>query len=88
MILLIVLLIWATCGVLAYGLTFGYFIGRYPMLSAKKETGLALHTAVLGPIGLVIALSFGAYKYPLRFRPQTEEELNADFNKWVDGGYK
>ncbi len=74
MIILIALIaFWATCGVLAYGLTFAYFQLEYKdivhlpgMASDSRRTAMVMASA--GPIGLVVALACGGTKHGLKFR--------------------
>ena len=81
MLLIVLLLAWIPCGVLAYGLTLGFFQNRFASIAYKKRTAdqvLAATYAILGPIGLFVAAlgsRFGAYG--LRWRPLSYEEYLA-----------
>jgi hypothetical protein len=46
---------YAVCGVLTYGLTFGWFQNRFPGIAAcyyKDDMALAMLASMLGPVGL------------------------------------
>lgn len=63
--------IWVLSGTLAYGFTFAYFQGRYPMLAKKEEAtdrATALSMAVWGPFGLVVAVERGGWRYGLKYK--------------------
>lgn len=62
---------WYGCGVVAYGLTFGYFMGEYPELMfvfERKWRDLALQVSSLGCAGLAIALFHGHGKHGAKYR--------------------
>ena len=72
-ILIAIIAFWATCGVLAYGLTFAYFQLEYKdiadlpgMASDSRRTARLM--AIAGLIGLVVALACGGAKHGLKFR--------------------
>lgn len=53
------LLMWLTCGICAYGLTFAYFQRQWPALAEEKygsDFKFALLTGTLGPFGLYVSL--------------------------------
>jgi hypothetical protein len=53
------LVAWITCGTIAYGLTFAYFQRKYLVIaeaSVSEDRAFACLMAVLGPVGLLIAL--------------------------------
>ena len=63
--------IWIVCGVWAYGLTFGHFQRRWPEIAKGMESShraLALLLAIVGPLGVFIALTNGSAKHGLKFR--------------------
>ena len=69
--------IWIVCGVWAYGLTFGYFQGRWPVLTKSMEGGhriLALNIAIGGPFGVCFVLWEGGIQYGLKFRSSERNE--------------
>ncbi len=69
--------IWIVCGVWAYGLTFGYFQGKWPNIAKGFESlhrRLALTIAVGGPLGVGFALWEGGTKYGLKFRSSERNE--------------
>lgn len=71
-ILSITALLWIGCGVLAYGLTFAHFQGKYPTIAIETlpdDRRVATFMAIAGPIGLFVALIQGEpRKYGLRFK--------------------
>lgn len=64
--------VWAVCGILAYGLTLGYFQREFVVLGEKTRAGnvvLALLMFLIGPIGLIVAfLSSGFGHHGFRWR--------------------
>ncbi len=63
--------VWIACGVLAYGLTFGHFQRRWPGIAKEMRSNhraLALLLAIVGPLGVFIALTNGSAKHGLKFR--------------------
>lgn len=46
-------LVWVLCGVLAYGITFGYFTREYPRSNPREHIAISVVMAVSGPFGLV-----------------------------------
>jgi hypothetical protein len=57
--LLIILGIWALCGLLAYGVVFAHLQGEYPDLAQRdrqRDKNFALSIAWSGPIGLIVSL--------------------------------
>lgn len=75
---IIILLIWAACGVVAYGLTFAYFQKEFALISKEKvgaDVLLAAATAILGPFGVVICFLVGeGCEHGLLFRPLSDEQ--------------
>ena len=59
-----VVVIWAICGIIGYGLEFAYWQRKWPEF-AKSEVAkvrlLALVMVVLGPLGLIFFLSQESY---------------------------
>jgi hypothetical protein len=64
-------LTWVGCGVLASGLHFAYFQRKYPSIAKatyannRREARL---WALAGPIALLVMLCHGGTKYGLKFR--------------------
>ena len=53
--------VWIACGILAYGVVFGYYRGAYPTLKDIDKTGdriCGAMVAMLGPFGLIVGLLF------------------------------
>jgi len=58
-ILIIVLIVWAPCSVLTYGLYFAHFQRKFPNLAEddyQKDRRNARIAALFGPIGLLVEL--------------------------------
>lgn len=64
-------LVWAVCGVLAYGITLAYFQGQYPRVRDKGDWYAGLVPGLAGPIGLFIAVLFSqGCKHGIKFIPE------------------
>ncbi len=63
---------WAICGVVAYGLTLGYFQREFVILGEKTRPGnvvLAVLMCLIGPMGLAVAFfSSGFGHHGFRWR--------------------
>lgn len=81
--------IWAVCGALAYGLTLAYFQMKYPAIAypwRHADTLVALLVAVFGPFGLIVTLlSSEGCRYGLRYKPLSDKESWAAFQKKYPG---
>lgn len=68
----IILIIWIICGILTYGIHFGYFQRKYPELAEKnykKDMGDAILFGLTGPIGLCVSfLESGMAEHGLKFK--------------------
>jgi len=68
--LILLLAVWVICGVLEYGLCFGFFQREYPIL-AEEDRGddkrRAFIAAMSGPIGLLSSLLLGHYKHGFKY---------------------
>jgi hypothetical protein len=80
-ILLSIVVVWAICGVLAYGLTLHHFTEKFP---AYKHHELTRLVVLLGPGGLVAAF-LGGRPYGLRFRHLSPDERLAIFLREYPG---
>jgi len=66
--------LWILCGILAYGITLGYFYGEFPENLAydqivSKRSRLAITMAAAGPSGLLVSyFGSGRVRHGLRFR--------------------
>lgn len=64
-------LIWIICGILSYGITFGYFQNKYPRMAEKRwveDFRFAVFFGILGPIGLSVSFPLSGFvKYGLKF---------------------
>ncbi len=63
--------LWAVCGVFAYGLAFAGLQRAFPTLAErdyKKDKQQALYISCTGPIGIVVELSLDRAKYGLKFK--------------------
>lgn len=70
LILVIGLVIWIVCGVLAYGFDLAYFQRHWPNLAKKdylQDRLKAIPTGLLGPFGLALCLVEGFCKYGFRW---------------------
>lgn len=68
-------LFWAICGIMTFGLTLGYYWGRYSSLSEgdggwwSRQVDFALAGSVAGPVGLFVAFwLYDCGKYGFLFR--------------------
>lgn len=52
----IIVAAWIACGVVAYGITLGYFRHEYPQPDEKGHEGIASLMALVGPIGLIVSV--------------------------------
>lgn len=55
---------WGACGVLAYGLTVGYFQNAYPQIAKEtidKDRRAGLSMAAMGPFGLWSIMSVNPF---------------------------
>jgi len=57
MTLLIICLVWVTCAVLTFGLSFAYFQRKYPMLAEAEYTGDLVFCLALAVIGGPMSLA-------------------------------
>jgi hypothetical protein len=67
-------IVWIICGILAYGLTLGYFQREYPVIADADyagDAGRALVFGCAGPLGLMIALPCSGFgRHGLMWRRQ------------------
>lgn len=68
LLLIVAVVVWIGCGVLAYGLNLAYFQGKYPNVRESEDRKFALTVALFGPIGLFVCLVMGGTKYGLQFQ--------------------
>lgn len=65
--LLIICLLWITCGIIAAGWEFAYLQGEYPNIAEmqyEEDRQWALTTVIpFGIIGLIVAIHSASYKY-------------------------
>ena len=64
----IIAVIWVVCGVLSFGLSFGYYQNAYPNIAEKGYLGdfmFSLLVSLLGPITLI---SWGIFSVTLQTR--------------------
>lgn len=62
--------IWIVCGVLAYGITLGYYQRKWKSIADEtyyQDVGLSLFMFLLGPIGLLSQLLYCGTEYGLKF---------------------
>lgn len=74
--LVLALVVWIVCGVLAYGLTFAYFQDNWPALAWSHRVGdrvIASTFFLMGPGGLFVAFVGSRCRYGLRYRAITAE---------------
>lgn len=76
-------LVWAMFGVLAYGLTIGYFQWKPEWIYAAQKNRqehrrVAVNMATLGPVGLMVALSGSDGNPQIKFRSPTKEQSRED----------
>jgi len=69
---IIVLIVWIACGVLTFGITFGYFQREFPLLAEEgghSDRMLALLFAAFGPIALITTFFLsGCLKHGIKFK--------------------
>ena len=68
----LIIVIWIICGILTYGITFGYFQGGWPEISEKgyrQDMSFSVFFGLLGPIGLIISFFISGFaEYGLKFK--------------------
>lgn len=81
---------WIICGVLAYGLTFGYFQREYPYVAEKNRAlyiSFSLFVAAAGPIGLGVAIvksDFAKHGLKYRFKEKSKSMGNLTETYWLE----
>lgn len=73
----ILLLLWAACGVVGYGMTFAHFQKEFASISGEQvhsDIGFASFVALMGPIGLIATFFAGGWGHGLLFRPLTADQ--------------
>ena len=67
--MLIFLIIYIVCGVLAYGVTLGYFLNEYPGICYWSTIFIAIFYGLLGFFGLFISIMCSDFvKHGLKFK--------------------
>jgi hypothetical protein len=63
---------WLACGILDYGISFGYLQGKYPQIARLEYNNQRIYCsimALLGPCALIASLWCGwVGKYPLKWK--------------------
>jgi hypothetical protein len=72
---------WIACGIVGYGITFGYFQNEFPNIAREWRTMdrcFAVFIGLTGPVGILIC-AIKAKKHPMDFglTPQFQEKLRA-----------
>lgn len=73
-ITLVIILVWIVCGILAYGITYGYFHREYPLINHEKDIKrttffISIVQAMAGPIGLVVSIFSSKFiKHGMKFK--------------------
>lgn len=79
----ITVVVWVTCGILAYGFCLGYFDGEFPQFSYKNRRmrySLALMLGVMGPMGLLVnVIASESFTHGLRWKTLSREESMAAY---------
>lgn len=58
------IIFWIACGVLAYGITYGYFQREFPTIayeSQKDDSAMALVFGALGPFGVLLSFVLSGF---------------------------
>lgn len=79
---------WLLCSFLSYGLTLGYFDGKWPFF---RHFRFAVLISTAGPVALIVALGFALEDGSLRFniRPLSKQEAwLAHRRKWPSLSYE
>lgn len=76
LVILLAVILWATCGYINWGYTMGYFSHAYP---AANHTGVATIAAIAGPVGLLPSLTNVPHHW--RVKPMTVEERWEEFHR-------
>ena len=67
-----IIIIWVICGILAYGITFGYFQRKFPLLAKRsymEDAGFATIIGIFGVVGLLLSVCLSGFcRYGLKFR--------------------
>ena len=65
---------WVVCGVLAYGMANAHFSRAYPLRYKGNHYFISMFVAIAGPIGLVTTMISGGAKYGFLYKELTEKE--------------
>lgn len=75
MIIALIAIIWAVCGVFAYGLALSEFTNKFPYFNHRF---ISITMAIFGPFGLLTALTLSNSLH-LKFKPLSVDERFAIF---------
>lgn len=68
--MIIFILFWLLCSVLAYGFTFAFMQGEVPETAKKcyrQDREMAFVMSLFGPLGLIVIFSFGGIVHGLKY---------------------
>lgn len=68
---------WASCGVLAYGMSLAFWQRKFVLIAPSQRFGdvaISICGGILGPIGLLSMIIMGGFSHGLMFRPFTKSE--------------
>lgn len=71
LVMILFLIFWLVCSILAYGFCFSFYQNKYPIAAKNdymEDVFYALLLSLFGPVAIITVILMKQYKYGLKFR--------------------